>query len=398
MFNILRRTWIFLIMRIFVFILEIVILLFIASKFQMLLWRLFNVGVLGMILGGFLGIMFAYVIVSYVDRFLVFLLKLWNISTVVMDSDEETILSSLQSGISNVKKYFPAVGTIVVANTALQRTGKRLSGIMSEEIKDIPLLRSVMKLSDNFFVKRILEHIINYADECAIFYVFKCGDNSENSLITLGRGVLFYIKSFPSLAIGSLKLVLTVNILFPVVYLIFAIPVIANATGFINTLYTIIIAGMLLQIITRVILELFNMSFMMYTFEKCIVTDDNKNMMRAEGSTERFEEYEIDEDESLEYTNSLSKFGGTDTDLYSDLLADIKSRAENKENNAKDDDLNVFKLEQYEPIQSSDMKQQEYEQGQPSDVYVANVFQSISKLTQKELLEELNSLGLNFFK
>lgn len=403
MLNILRRTWIFLIMRILVFIIEIVIMLFMASKLQMLLWRLFNMGVLGMILGGFLGIMFAYVIVSYVDRFLVFLLKLWNISTIVMDSNDETVFSGLQSGISNAKKHFPAIGTVIVANMALQRTGKRLSEIMSKEMKDIPFLRPVMKLSNNFFVKRMMEHIINYADECAIFYVLKCGDNSENPLITLGRGVLFYIRSFPSLAVGSLKLVLTVNILFPIVYLIFAIPVITNANGFINMVYAIVIAYMFLQIITRVILELFNMSFMMYTFEKCIVTDDDKNMMKAEGSTERFEEYNINEDVYYEDTHSLSAFGGTDTDLYSDLLANINSRVENRENDEEeyeegDDDLNVFQLEQYTPMQASEMQQQEDKDMQQSSVHIADIFQSISKLTQKELIKELNSLGLNFFK
>ena len=288
MFTYFRKTWYFFVFRILLFILEILLFILLADKIQIFLWNFFNMGLFGMIISGFLGSIGAYVLLSYFDRLVLLILKLWNISVFVSLTTSDS--SDISTTIANIRKFFPEIGTVVIANSVLRRAAPRVFESIITELEEVKAICNILKFRKNFFVRRLLQNIIDFVDECSIFYVFKHGDNSENSMITLGRGVLFYIKSFPKLLLSSIKVFIFTNLLFFMIFLTVLMLMFSITTGIVGTIYAFLFSILFSIMINRILIELIKMGFMLFAFNNCLEAKVEKNLKDIENDSNRFTE------------------------------------------------------------------------------------------------------------
>lgn len=267
MIEYLKKTWYFFVFRFLLMILDFLVMILLSSGIQVAIWKLLNVGILGMIIGGLIGLIISYLLISYVDSLLLFTLKLWNISVIV----------NMDGNVTNdrrLSKFFPEIGAVVLANSLLRKAGNNVFTAITEELKDDRIFNFFSRCSKNFFVKNLLKNMVDFIDECTIFYVLKKGDVEENTMVNLGRGVLFYVKAFPKMLIGSLKAFIFTDILFFVIFMIPAIVPIMSSNSIPRAIYMSVIAIIWAKIAHKMLAELIKMSFMLNGFNKCIVNTD----------------------------------------------------------------------------------------------------------------------------
>lgn len=393
MINYLCKTWYFFVIRILLFLAEFLLFILLADRIQVFLWNLFNMGMIGMIISGFLGALGAYAFISYIDRFILLLLKLWNISVFVAITEESCDTSNV---FDNIKTFFPQIGTVIIANNVLRKSAPKVFESVVTELEENKVFGNIVKFRKNIIVRKLLQNIVDFVDECSIFYVFKHGDSSENSMVTLGRGVLFYIKSFPKLLLGSTKILIFTNILFLSMFIMILMIMLSITYGFIGTIYAFFFSCIIATMLNRILLELIKMGFMLSAFNKCLEAKEVKDLHDIENSEERFTLGDTDNKDNKYIEETNDSFLGSDN-IYADLLASVKNR--NRETVEADKKPNsTFKIVKPDNKTVGSPEEQNLSEGkEDKENTIYNYFSKISLMDIKDVSKELQNFGITAF-
>lgn len=378
-----NKTWYLFILRFLLFITECILFVFLSSTIQTALYNLFNIGTIGMIIGGFLGIILSYALLSYIDKVILLVLKIWIIAIFVSVTNETN-----DRALSLVSHYFPQISVVIIVNSILRKITPSLIQFLFSEFEKMESLKFLTRFKNNIFIQSFLKNIVDFVDECAIFYIFKMGNDSEDTFLTLGRGVLFYLKCFPSLLIRSIQIIIFAFCIFIGVFICAFTFTASGNQGLINIIFSLLIAYFITIMLSKLLLELFKLSLMLSKFNDCIVQDKVNTKTNSDSNLE-----ENSDSNSPNYntSNSVESFlnqNDTIEDLYSDLLSQSRARSNKIK---RQPTTTTFSIQETEYQQQADVTNND------TDNSNLEYFTNISAMDISRVLQELQDLGIHSF-